>query len=55
MTNQYQNEVLFDLHGCQDQKDGEIDLNDHVNVVFSKEPSSEADDNKEDCWDKYSE
>ena len=46
--------ILLDLHGCQDQQDGEIDLNDHVDVVFSKKPCDEADGKEEDGWDKYS-
>ena len=42
------------LHGCQDQKDGEIDLNDHVNIVHSKEPCSDAYNKKEGRRHKHS-
>ena len=42
------------LHGSQDKKDGKIDLNDHVNIVFSKEPCCEAYDKEKYSWDKHS-
>ena len=44
---------IHDLHGCQDQKDGEVDLNCHVNVVLGKEPCSVADEKKEDGREKH--
>ena len=52
--NQYSNWALIvDLHGCQDQQDGEIDLDDHVDVLLSEETRGEADDDKEDGWDEH--
>ena len=46
--------VMLNLHSCQDQKYGQVDLDDHVNVVLIKRPCSEADDNKEQSWEKHS-
>ena len=46
------NVTLTDLHGGQDQQNGEVDLNDHVNVVFSKKSGSKADRDQEHGWDK---
>ena len=42
----------LDLHGCQDQKNGEINLNCHLNVVLGKEPSCVADDKEKDGREK---
>ena len=44
----------FYSHGCQDQKYCKVDLDDHVYVLLSKDPCSEADDDKEQGWDKNS-
>ena len=46
--------LFQDLQGCQDQKNGKVDLYDHVYVLFSKDPCSEADDDQEQGWDKHS-
>ena len=45
---------IQDLQGCQDQKNGQVDLDDHVHVLLSKDPCSEADDYEEQGWDKHS-
>ena len=37
--------ILY-LHGCQGQHDSHVDLNDHVDVLLSKETSGKADDNQ---------
>ena len=42
------------LHGCQDQKYGEVYLDDHVHVILSKESGSEADRDDEHGWNKHS-
>ena len=36
-----------DLHSCEDQKNGKVDFYDHVHVLLSKDPCSEADDDEE--------
>ena len=46
--------LFQDLQGCEDQKNGQVDLNDHIHVVLSKDPCSEADDDEEQGWDKHS-
>ena len=40
------------LHCPQDELNGEIDLNDQIDVVLSKEASGEADDNQQNSWNK---
>ena len=40
------------LQGSQDQEDGEVDLNNQVNVVISKEPCNEADGKEGEGWDE---
>ena len=38
---------IKDLQGCEDQKNGKVDLDDHVYVILSKDPCCEADDDEE--------
>ena len=44
----------MDLHSCQDQKYGEVDLDDHVDVVSGKASCSKADGHEEHGWDEHS-
>ena len=45
---------IQDLQGCQHQKNGQVDLDDHVHVLLSKDPCSEADDDEEESRNKHS-
>ena len=42
------------LHSCQGQGEGKVDLDHHVNKVVSKEPCHEADNDQQDGWDEHS-
>ena len=43
------------LHGRQGQHDSDVDLNDHIDVFFSKEADGEADDNQQHGGDEHGE
>ena len=43
------------LHGCQGQHYSHVDLNDHVDVLLSKEPGGEADDDQQHGGDEHGE
>ena len=45
---------IKDLQGCEDQKNGKVYLDDHVHVLNSKDPRSEADDDEEQGRNKHS-
>ena len=42
------------LHGGKDKKDGQIDLNDQVNVLLRKGPCSKTDYEEKHGWAKHS-
>ena len=40
---------------CKDEKDGEVDFNNHINVILDKDPRDEADGHQGDGGDEHGE